>query len=207
MCRLIESICLIQGKFLNLAGHEKRYAASYQACFGILPEITLGRYLSECAIPADGWYKCRLLYNQTELTVDFVPYVQPKIQSATIIDAGNITYDHKYASRPELDVLFNRKGQTDEIIMIKNGLVTDAYYYNLIFEKNNIWYTPAEPLLRGTMRQRCIDSGKLIPAHIEQKDIINFDTIHFINAMNGPGIITLNPRYQTTIFSQEPPAK
>jgi len=204
---LIESISLKEGKFLNLAGHEKRYTASYQACFGILPEITLGRYLSECTIPADGWYKCRLLFNQTELTVDFVPYVQPKIQSATIIDAGNITYDHKYASRPELDALFNQKGQTDEIIMIKNGLVTDAYYYNLIFEKNNTWYTPAKPLLRGTMRQLFLDSRKLIPADIEQRDIINFDAIHFINAMNSPGKITIIPRYEKTIFFKEHPAK
>lgn len=207
MCRLIESICLFEGKFLNLPVHERRYAASFEACFGVLPETTLSNYLSACNFPPKGWYKCRLQYDQNTLSAEFVPYARPTIQCVSIMDAETITYPHKYVSRPQLDELFYQKGCADEIIMIKNGLVTDAYYYNLIFEKNSSWYTPTTPLLKGTMRQLYLDNRKLIPVDIERKDIINFDLIHFINAMNEPGKITIVPRNQTMNFSQEHTAK
>jgi 4-amino-4-deoxychorismate lyase len=207
MCQLIESISLYQGKFLNLEGHEQRYAASFEDCFGVLPKSTISNYLSACTFPTKGWYKCRLLYDLNTLSAEFVPYSRPTIQRVSIVEAETIAYPHKYASRPQLDELFYQKGFADEIIMIKNGRVTDAYYFNLIFEKKSVWYTPATPLLKGTMRQQYLDNKKLIPVDIDRKDIINFDLIHFINAMNEPGKITINPRNQTLNFSQEHTAK
>ncbi|MBK6364984.1 MAG: hypothetical protein IPF52_16435 [Saprospiraceae bacterium] len=49
--------------------------------------------------------------------------------------ADDIEYPYKWVERPELDEVFRQRGNTDEIINIRKGWVTDAYYYNLVLKK------------------------------------------------------------------------
>jgi 4-amino-4-deoxychorismate lyase len=81
----------------------------------------------------------------------------------------------------------------DEIMIVKKGLITDAYYYNFIFEKGGMWYTPASPLLKGCRRASLLDAGILHLADISVEHIHKYDRIHLINAMTEPGKIVLHP--------------
>jgi 4-amino-4-deoxychorismate lyase len=50
-----------------------------------------------------------------------------------------------------MNCISNAEG-CDDIIIVRNGFVTDASYANLIFRKGDEWFTPATFLLAGTMR-------------------------------------------------------
>ena len=80
--------------------------------------------------------------------------------------------------------MFDQRGSYDEIIIIKNGKVTDCSIGNLIFRQGKKWYTPDSPLLLGTQREKLLREGKIQETTIFQEDIINFDEIKIINAMN-----------------------
>ncbi|MBK8371293.1 MAG: hypothetical protein IPL20_08025 [Saprospiraceae bacterium] len=64
--------------------------------------------------------------------------------------ADDIEYPYKWVERPELDEVFRQKGNADEIIIIRKGWVTDAYYYNLVFEKMVNFYTAYTSFKRYT---------------------------------------------------------
>ena len=90
----------------------------------------------------------------------------------------------KYADRCLINTLFAQRGSCDEIIIIKNGKVTDCSIGNLIFRQGEKWYTPDTPLLLGTQREKLLQEGKIQERTIFQEDIVNFDEIKIINAMN-----------------------
>ncbi len=43
---------------------------------------------------------------------------------------------------------------------------------------------PDSPLLLGTQREKLLQEGKILEGTIFQEDIVNFDEIKIINAMN-----------------------
>ena len=90
----------------------------------------------------------------------------------------------KYSDRSLINTLFAQRGTCDEIIIIKNGKVTDCSIGNLIFRQGKKWYTPDSPLLLGTQREKLLQEGKIQERTIFQEDIVNFDEIKIINAMN-----------------------
>lgn len=172
--------------------HEKRCLLSRQKLFGHTTDswrltdfIELPEYLD------NGIYKCRIVYAHTVQSVSFVPYAISNIARIKIIHDDEVSYDKKYLQRPHLDDLFTKKENADEIIIIKNNYVTDAYYYNIIFEKADKLYTSDTPLLLGTKRQYLIDQKLVNVIPIHYNDIFTFDRIHLINALVDIGEITL----------------
>ncbi|HHF3814093.1 TPA: aminotransferase class IV [Haemophilus influenzae] len=91
----------------------------------------------------------------------------------------------KYSDRSLINTLFAQRGACDEIMIIKNGKVTDCSIGNLIFRQGKKWYTPDTPLLLGTQREKLLQEGKIQERTIFLEDIVNFDEIKIINAMNG----------------------
>ncbi len=132
-----------------------------------------------------GLVKCRIEYDNEIRKIEFSSYTIRKIHNAKIVDCQSLNYQYKFVERPELDAIYRQKGLCDEVIIIKDGLVTDAYYYNLVFEQNGEYYTPAQPLLEGTRRQLLLDKGAIIRAEITSDDIQKYQNIHFINALTG----------------------
>jgi 4-amino-4-deoxychorismate lyase len=195
MSRLVESIKILNGRIYNLAAHQARFDRSRFACFGCTDHISLREKITTEDIPAKGLFKCRVLYNAEVESVSFSPYHYPDIRTLKIVRTPEIEYDYKWAERPGLDALFRQKVTADEIIIIKNGLVTDAYYYNLIFEKNGALFTPDTPLLHGTKRERLLATGQIRTARIAEQDIVTFEKIHLINAMTDLGRIVVDVRH------------
>lgn len=95
----------------------------------------------------------------------------------------SIAYHYK-GNRAGLEALYEQRGTADDIIIIKNGFVTDSFWSNLLFRKDERWYTSDTPLLRGTMRQHLLDEQKIESRKIRYTDLKIFDAAMTINALN-----------------------
>jgi 4-amino-4-deoxychorismate lyase len=70
--------------------------------------------------------------------------------------------------------------------MVQNGLITDTSISNLIFFDGKEWFTPANPILQGTCRDRLMAEGRLIAKEIRIDDLDLFIGCKLINAMRDP---------------------
>lgn len=191
MSLLIESIKLLDGRFCNLQWHQRRMTRSLQSLFAINGQIDLEKYVSESAFPDKGLYKCRIVYDASTMEKAFTPYQTRTVRRVKALEDDQISYHLKFADRQPINQLFNLRGDCDDVLIIRNGRVTDCSYSNVVFRKGREWFTPDSPLLEGTMRQRLIEENKVTVREILQKDIRSFDSFKLINAMlefDGPEI-------------------
>lgn len=131
-----------------------------------------------------GRVKCRIVYSSTEIvSVEFMPYILPTINSLRIVENSEIVYDRKYLDRSVLNELYSKRGDCDDILICKEGLVTDSYFCNVIFQRGEKLYTPESPLLAGTKRQKLIDNRVVDTCRISCDDIASFDSVCLVNAM------------------------
>jgi 4-amino-4-deoxychorismate lyase len=198
MSLLVESIKLLDGKFCNLFYHEQRMVRSLHHLLGSEEHLNLEKFLLGMKFPEHGLFKCRIIYDDITMQVEFIPYQTKPIKTLRIIEHDRIKYEFKYADRKSLDKLCELKKECDDVLIVKKGLVTDSSFANIIFRKENTWYTPWAPLLKGTQRQKLIDEQNLIQEEIKVKDIRSFDTFKLINAMvefEGPEIDVKNIVY------------
>jgi 4-amino-4-deoxychorismate lyase len=182
--RLIETIRFEDGRFENLAFHQKRMNESRKALFGCTDQIDLYELLHQRTFDErKGLQKCRIKYAEEILEVAFSPYVLPSIKSLKVILDNNIDYSFKYDDRSALNQLFSRRNGCDDILIVKNGLVTDSSYANVLFFNGKDWLTPAKPLLNGTQRARLLSDELIKTAEIRLEDMRYFQKLRLINAM------------------------
>lgn len=134
--------------------------------------------------PSHKLYRCKLIYNEYEiLEVQYFEYQKKQIKSFKLVFDDNIEYSKKYLNREKLDELFSKKEEADEIIIIKDGFVTDTSIANIaIFDGTN-WLTPKEPLLQGTTRTRLLNEKVLIEKDITVPMLKKAKKIALMNAM------------------------
>ena len=130
-----------------------------------------------------GLFKIRVIYGQTIEKIEIEPYQLRSIKSLKVVHHENIDYHLKYTNRQILQELFAQRGDCDDIIIIKNGMVTDSFAANLLFYDGQGWVTPANPLLKGTQRQYLLDWGIISEKEIMEEDIRSFQKVGLINAM------------------------
>jgi 4-amino-4-deoxychorismate lyase len=182
MCRLIETIRIINGKAQNLFWHNKRFNASRNELLGIHLQIDLGTIISIPAEYRTGEVKCRIIYGKEIELIEFESYTYKDVKSLKLVSNDLIEYGYKYQDRSTISELFSQKGEKDDIIIIKKGLVTDSSYGNLIFSDGKVLITPSSPLLKGTKRSRYLAENKIIEKDIAVNEIWKFSDIHLINA-------------------------
>ena len=73
----------------------------------------------------------------------------------------------------------------DEIIIEKEGYLTDTTISNIAFYDGEKWVTPSHPLLPGTMRAKLLDEGFLHKKEIKKEDLKNYSQIALMNSMIG----------------------
>ena len=83
------------------------------------------------------------------------------------------------------DELYARRGACDDIVIVKNGLLTDTTIANIALYDGNQWLTPASPLLEGTTRTRLLDIGKLTEAEISIDTLDRYYMTAIMNTMLG----------------------
>ncbi len=192
MSPLVESIKVWNGKLCHIQYHEARAHRACQLLFGIHSPLQLQK---EVIVPTDhskGLAKCRIVYDEKIRDITFSDYKVRKINTLKIVHTSGLIYDHKLLDRLNLDCLWQLRGPHDEIIIINDGNVTDAYYYNLVFERQKEYVTPNIPLLKGVRRQILLDQHKIVPANIREEDIHKYEKIHLVNALTPLGAIVLD---------------
>lgn len=183
MFPLVESIKWKDGVIYNLEYHQQRLNLSMKELFPEAAVIDLAIELSAIQLPFLGLYKLRVVYSSLIEKIEIEPYTLRSIQSLKVVYQNNIDYHLKYADRQVLNQLFSQRGNCDDIIIVKNGVVTDSFSANLLFFDGQRWVTPDSPLLKGTQRQYMLDNGLIFEKHITLKDLASFQKVGLINAM------------------------
>ncbi|MBS1488960.1 MAG: aminotransferase class IV [Bacteroidetes bacterium] len=191
MCRFIESIRLSEGTIQNLEYHQQRVNYAVSNYFPEHQPVELKKLLNECPLPTLGLHKIRLTYGRDVHEVKISLYVAKPIQRLKIVYDDIIDYAHKFEDRSQLSQLLLQKGEADEIIIVKNGLVTDASFANLLFKRKDQWVTPHSYLLNGTQRQFLLNQKIIEEETIRIKDFHRYEKVKLINALlerSGPEI-------------------
>ncbi|MBN2824561.1 MAG: aminotransferase class IV [Campylobacterales bacterium] len=183
---LIETIKIQNGTIYNLSYHNARLNRTRQALFGYTHIINLQEHL---APPHDKeLYRCRVSYRKHIERVEYIRYT-PKVQKKFAIVESDITYPYKFANREAFDRLKSAYRDVDDIIMSRNAILSDTTIANIAFFDGEIWWTPQNPLLEGTMRQYLLDCGKIKAKELKKSEISSYHGFAIMNAMVGFKII------------------
>jgi 4-amino-4-deoxychorismate lyase len=184
MCRLIETIKVENGKLQNMQFHAERFARSRELLFHLPSEHLLENCIKIPDEARKGIFKCRVIYSDRIHSVEFIPYLPRIIHSLQLVYDEDIDYSFKFEDRSRIETLKHKTG-ADEILIVKNGLITDTSFSNIVFFDGRRYLTPSIPLLRGTRRARLLSEGRIEEAHLRPDDILNFSHAFLINAMTG----------------------
>lgn len=176
---LFETIKVEDGKIFNLKWHNQRFNKSRQALFKTSNSLNLQEHISP---PKSGLYRCKITYNTSIQSVEYFSYQAKTFESFKIVQS-QIDYQYKYSDRFTLEQL--KVQDADEIIIEKDGLLTDTSIANIAFFKDNTWITPAKPLLEGTTRARLLSEGFLQVGSIKKEDVQSYSHFALMNAMIG----------------------
>ena len=103
-----------------------------------------------------------------------------------MVVSNDISYQYKYTDRDKINLLMEMRGDCDDILIIKNGLVTDSSVANVIFRTHGgNWITPVSYLLRGTRRENLLKSGLIEEYPVSFSDINRYTEVRLVNAMTG----------------------
>ncbi len=174
--KFLETIKVENGKIFNLSYHQLRVDCA----------LTKGNlYLDKILdIPKEqGLFRCRVIYDEDGYEVEYYPYSKRKIERLKLVYDDKVVYDKKYFNRDDLERLFSQKDLADDVLIVKNGLISDTTIANCAFLYNGEWLTPKEPLLFGTTRSRLLYEGKIKEVEIGVDDILKFDAMALMNAM------------------------
>ena len=187
MFRFIESICVLNHFPHLISLHQQRVNRTFRDILGGKPPK-----LEELAPPKGKFIKWRILYDKNGIvSTDYHNYQTPKIHSLSLVNSPGIDYNYKYEDRQELNRLYTSRGNADDILICKNGFITDSFYANVAFKKNGHWFTPSKYLLNGVRRQHLLHKGLLVEKESTAQDVHEYESVCLINAMIDLGEVTV----------------
>lgn len=188
----IETVKVVDGEIINIELHERRSCETILYHYGIKRILPFKALLGSLEEVVDkGVFKLRVVYSYEVLNFSLTPYKPRDIKTLKLIDGGEIDYSYKYENRDSLNNLLLLKGECDDILIVKNGLITDTSYCNFVFGDGVSLYTPANPLLKGTKRESLLKSGVVIERDLPAVDLLCFSSFYIINSM-----IDISPVYE-----------
>lgn len=96
---------------------------------------------------------------------------------------SDVNYERKFLDRSALDEIFAQRDANDDVLIEKNGILTDTTIANIAILQNDIRITPKNPLLKGTTRQRLLNNSFLIERNFGIKELLNAQSFAILNAM------------------------
>lgn len=183
MYRLVETIRIEDGKPMHLYWHQKRLEISFRKLFRSKTEFNLRKLIKVPDEFLTGTVKLRFLYDDTHYKTEFSAYLPIQIKSLKLIESDSIAYPLKFIDRSNIESLSNKKEDCDDILIVKNNFLSDTSFANIVFFDGNKWFTPNDPLLKGTCRERLLHHGKIIEMPIKPADLLQFQSFRIINAM------------------------
>ncbi len=191
MYQFVETIRIKDGMPMNLNYHAERMNRTLSHFHSTCPPVSSSELLQD--IPQEpGLQKARVVYTPEGITLrEFHPYTIRNINTIKVVTDDSIDYTWKSTDRSVLTRQRDKAPDADEVIIVRNGCVTDTSYTNLCFYDGNRWLTPDTPLLRGTMRQSLLDRHLIHEAHILASYLTSFSKVCLINAMMDLGDMVL----------------
>lgn len=182
--QFVETIKIKNGKALALPYHQARMERTIRRFFPTLAseEIKLSSLIS----PKEemNLYKARVVYGtQGVEAIEYAPYKMKEIHSLKVVEDDEIDYTYKSTDRSALNALVAQKDECDEIIIVKNGLITDTSFTNLALFDGNRWLTPKHPLLQGTKRAQLLEAGIIQETDLTLEDLRKAEKVSLFNAM------------------------
>ena len=173
--KYLETIKAFDGVVFHLEYHQSRLEETLGHRSTVLKDILNP--------PKKSLYRCRVVYSKDSCEVDYIKYTKKNIESLKLIYADALEYSKKFENREALNTLLEKKESCDEILLVKNGLITDTTIANIALFDGEVWLTPKKPLLLGTCRARLLDEGKIFAADIKATELNRFKKIALMNAM------------------------
>ena len=174
----LETIACVQGQAQHLSYHQQRMNRA-------LDKSNPYNLQELLKVPDTSLLRCRILYSSNTIEISYLPYAKRNINTLQLIEDNEINYSHKYADRTQLDHSFAKRSIADDVLIVKNGFITDTTIANIAFYDGTQWFTPDTPLLEGTTRARLINEKKLTIRAIKVDDIRDFQGFALLNAMIG----------------------
>ena len=153
MCRFVETIRLQNHELCNIALHQLRYENTARRFFdsGYALE-DIAKVVSQFS-ERGGVNKIRIVYDESGVVLTSCePYTMKNIKTLRLVECNDIDYTYKYADRSELDKAMTMRGNCDNVVIVRNGLLTDTSYTNIALYDGKHWLTPA--------RERRYKSGR-----------------------------------------------
>jgi 4-amino-4-deoxychorismate lyase len=179
--QLLETVHVQDGQPAHLDYHQQRVDESLKQ-LGYAARYNLASLIK---VPDSALYRCRIVYDETNFEISYIPYRKRAVRTLQPVQADGLDYALKYADRSALDALFEQRGAADDILIIKNGMVTDTSIANIAFFDGQRWVTPKHPLLKGTTRARLLVEKKIFESEIRLDDLPKFTRFALLNAMIG----------------------
>jgi 4-amino-4-deoxychorismate lyase len=183
MFQFIETIKIKDKKFCNIEYHNKRMADVKKSFFNINNSALIEDMVLINNLNIPGTVKCRIVYSDNIEKVEFLPYSMPQVTKLKIVTSEHIEYAFKYFNREPLEQLRTLANNAHDVLIVKNGCITDTSFANIVFFDGIRWVTPSTPLLKGTKRQLYLDSQQIFEQKIRVNDILYYQKARIINAM------------------------
>lgn len=194
MYRFFESICIRDGMIRDPQAHLRRIGRTVVHFYGNFDACLFWPRFELTPFPPEGKYKWRLVYDRRGIFhAEIKPYTMRNIRMLRMVNGDDLDYSFKFLDRTRIDDLFALKGRADDILIVKNGYITDSSYANVILWDGLAWWTPDRPLLAGTQREKLLNEGLIRERPIPAADIRAYKKIKMINALisleEGPELI------------------
>jgi 4-amino-4-deoxychorismate lyase len=181
MKRLLETICIIDGQPQNIIYHNQRFNQASRHFWNKNEAIDLYEKIKVPTEMTTGAIRCRILYKNEIEEIQYIPYQYKQIKSLQLINT-DLDYSYKFEDRTAINNLYKQKNNADDILMVKNGLITDTSYANIVFKAGNKLFTPSQPMLHGTKRAKLMYQKIIQPMLISISDLQNFSHFCIINS-------------------------
>ena len=185
MYRFIETICINDGVIENLSAHDERMNNTIRMHYGssVMP-VSLEDFIT--AEGCEGRTRCRVEYTSAVEKIEYFPYRIREVKSLQLVNDDSAEYSFKYADRSVLDRNFALRGDADDVVIIRSGMLNMALY------KDGKWYTPKYPLLKGTRRARLLAEGIIEEDIIMANCLHGYEKVCLFNAMIGFGEVEID---------------
>lgn len=145
--------------------------------------------LRELAIkaPLAGRWKLRVDYGPAGWMHQLSPYSTQPLHRLFMMEDDTLAYPLKFSNRSSLEKHKAELPEGSDILFVRDGLLTDTLYANILLWDGSHWHTPNAPLLEGTHRAALLAQGTVKASAIRLRDLRHFEHLTLISAMLDPG--------------------
>ena len=132
MSPFIETIRIENGRPSHLSLHQARMETTRSRFFPQAQPLSLHKLLSDAPRSSVGRIKARIVYGADGVVEkSYQPYILRRIERLRLVIDNEIDYAYKSTDRQSLLRLLERRGDCDDILIVRRGLLTDTSFTNI----------------------------------------------------------------------------